>query len=225
MNKKSLYIIISVIILSILMNIIDLYLNPVYHIRAIIKVILFLLVPITYYFLFKEEIKDIKKIFIPRSEDFLKSLILGIIMYIIIISGYFLLRNVIDFSLITKNLTSDVGVTSNNYLYVTTYIALFNSFLEEFFFRGFAFITLKKQTNKIFAYIFSSLTFSIYHAGMTTGWFNPIIYILMLIGLFIGGCILNYLNEKCNNIYPSWLVHMFANFGINTVGLILFKII
>ena len=60
---------------------------------------------------------------------------------------------------------------------------------------------------------------------MIGGWFSPIIYVLALIGLFLIGCFLNYLNEKCNNIYPSWLVHMFSNFGINTVGLILFDIL
>lgn len=207
------------------MNIIDIYINPVYHIRSIIKVLLFLLLPTTYYFIFKEEKKDIKKIFIPRRKDFLKTLFLGIIMYIIIVGGYFLLRNYIDFSLIRKNLTFDAEVTPNNYIYVTIYIAFLNSLLEEFFFRGYSFISLKKQTNKNFAYIFSSLTFSIYHAGMTIGWFTPTIYILMLTSLFFCGCILNYLNEKFNNIYPSWIVHMFINFGINTVGLILFEII
>ena len=35
----------------------------------------------------------------------------------------------------------------------------------------------------------------------------------------------DYLNERCENIYMSWLVHMFANFAINTVGCILFGII
>ena len=41
----------------------------------------------------------------------------------------------------------------------------------------------------------------------------------------VGGCIFNYLNEMNGNIYPSWFVHMFANFGINTVGFILFGVI
>ena len=225
MNKKSLYIIISVIILSTLMNLIDLYINPIYHIRTIIKIILFLLIPLIYYFIFKGELKDIKQLFIPKKKDFLKSLILGIFIYISIISCYFLLRNIVDFNQIAELLTSEVGVDANNLIYVTSYIAFFNSLLEEFFFRGFAFITLKKQTNRKFAYIFSASLFSIYHAGMTTGWFNPIIFILVLIALFLAGFIFNYLNEKCNHIYPSWLVHMFANFSINTVGFILFDIL
>ena len=50
------------------------------------------------------------------------------------------------------------------------------------------------------------------------------LYKLLLFGLIIGGCIFNYLNEKNDNIYVSWIVHMFINFGINTVGGILFGI-
>jgi len=118
-----------------------------------------------------------------------------------------------------------MGITPNNFIYVSLYISLMNSFLEEFFFRGFVFITLKKHTNKKFAYIYSSSLFAIYHIGMLLELFYPLTLALLLIGLIIGGCIFNYLNEKNNNIYPSWFVHMFANFGINTVGFILFGIL
>ena len=115
-----------------------------------------------------------------------------------------------------------MGITKSNFLYVTLYISILNSFLEEFFFRGYGFITLKKYTKKRFAYIFSPILFAIYHIGMLINSFNPAIIILLIIGLFIGGCIFNYLNEKNNNIYVSRLVHMFCNLGINTVGAILF---
>ena len=118
-----------------------------------------------------------------------------------------------------------MGIDKNNFIFVTLYISFINSFLEEFFYRGYAFITLKKHINKKTAYIFSSSIFTIYHIGMLTDFFKFPEIILMIIGLFIGGCIFNYLNEKTNNIYPSWIVHMFTNFGINTIGFILFGII
>ena len=56
-------------------------------------------------------------------------------------------------------------------------------------------------------------------------WFSPILYFLLIISLFIAGLLFNWLNQKKNNIYPSWFVHIFANLGINTIGLILFDII
>lgn len=41
--------------------------------------------------------------------------------------------------------------------------------------------------------------------------------------LAIGGMIFNWLNEKLDTIYCSWLTHMFANFAINTIGFMLLK--
>jgi membrane protease YdiL (CAAX protease family) len=108
---------------------------------------------------------------------------------------------------------------------VALYISFANSLLEEFFFRGFSFVCLKKSVPRGFAYLFSALMFALYHSGMTTGWFNFGIFALTLVDLMIAGIIFDFLNEKSGNIYTSWVVHMFANFGINTVGFILFGII
>jgi ABC-type xylose transport system permease subunit len=58
-----------------------------------------------------------------------------------------------------------------------------------------------------------------------TGWFSVPVFIITLSGLFAGGLIFNFLNEKSNNIYTSWFVHMFANFAINIIGFMLFGII
>ena len=225
MKKKKIYIILSVIIMSLLMCIVDLVIKPQYFVKSAVKIVCFLIVPMIYFAIFKDEKNGIKQIFIPRKKDFLKSLLLGCGVYIIILGAYFLLKETFDFSGITESLTGDIGVNADNFLFVAIYISFVNSLLEEFFFRGFAFILLKKQAGRKTAYIFSALLFALYHVGMTAGWFHIIVFILALIGLFIGGCIFNYLNEKCDNIYPSWLVHMFANFGINTVGFILFEII
>lgn len=109
--------------------------------------------------------------------------------------------------------------------FVSLYISFVNSMLEEFFFRGFAFLTLKRLTGRKFAYIFSASVFAIYHIAMMTGWFGPLVFLIIMAGLFSGGLIFDYLNEKSSSVYPSWIVHMFANFAINTVGFILFGII
>lgn len=225
MKKQSLYIVVSVCVLTILMNIIDIFIDPEYFIRSFIKVILFFLVPVIYFISNRKEVLELKKLFVPRRVDFAHSLLLGVVCYLLILLFYFLLEKYFDFSNITKNLTSDIGVTADNFVYVSLYISLFNSFLEEFFFRGFAFITLRKHTSGKFAYIFSSFLFAFYHIGMTLGWVHIFVFLLGFVGLIIGGFMFNYLNDKTNNIYPSWFVHMFINFGINTIGFILFGII
>lgn len=215
----------TVAVCCLIMCFIDGFITPPYFIKSAFKIVLFLAVPLGYFLFNKQELKTLKALFIPKKKDFLISLGLGLAVFAVIISAYFLFRGVFDFSRITAQLTGDIGVNKDNFILVALYISFVNSLLEELFFRGFAFLSLKDKLPRWAAYVFSAGLFAFYHAGMTSGWFNPLLYALMMAGLFIGGCIFNFLNEKCSNIYPSWLVHMFANFGINTVGCILFGII
>ena len=97
--------------------------------------------------------------------------------------------------------------------------------MEEFFFRGYAFIYLKKHTSKKVSYILSSLSFALYHIAMMITWFDIILLLLLICSLFVGGLIFDFLDDKSETIYNSWFVHMFANFAINTIGLILFGIL
>lgn len=224
-NHKTLYMLISVLLCTVAMNLVDGVMQPHYFVKSIIKVCLFLIVPIIYFAVNREDRSELKKLFTPRGSDILKALGLGILLYGFILGGYFLLRNTVDFSGIVGKLTADTGVSADNFVFVALYISFVNSFLEEIFFRGFAFISLKKLTSRRFAYIFSALVFAFYHAAMTAGYFHIGIFALTLFGLFVAGFIFNYLNEKSENIYTSWIVHMFANFAINTVGFILFGIL
>lgn len=223
MNKKSVYIIVSVFVFSVLVDLIDAVVQPNYFVKIPIKIFFFLALPVIFFIVNKKEFTEFKKLFVFKKSGILKSLLLGAAVYAVIMSAYLLLRDVIDFSKVTSSLTSGMGITADNFIYVSLYISLMNSFLEEFFFRGYGFITLKKYTGGKFAYIFSSAVFAVYHIGMLIGMFGIGTLSLLLFGLIAGGCIFNYLNEKNENIYSSWFVHMFANFAINTIGMILFN--
>ena len=136
-----------------------------------------------------------------------------------------MLKDIFDFSSVTTSLTNNIGVTGKNFIFVSLYISFVNSLLEEFFFRGFAFITLKRITGRKFAYIFSASVFSVYHIAMMIGWFSPVAFLIVMVALFLGGLIFNYLNERNRNIINSWVVHLMANLAINTVGLMMFNLV
>lgn len=225
MNKKSIYIMISIVVFSVFVCLIDALIQPNYFVKIPIKILFFLALPILFFIVNKKDFSEFKKLFVFKKKGVLKALLLGIGVYLVIMIGYSLLKGIIDFSNVTASLTEGMGITAENFLYVSLYISLMNSFLEEFFFRGYGFITLKKFTSRKFAYIFSSVIFAIYHVGMLVDMFNIWTSLLLLVGLIIGGCIFNFLNEANDNIYPSWFVHMFANFAINTIGFILFGIL
>ena len=224
MKKQSAFIIASVTVLALLMNIVDM-LKPQYFIKSILKCIVFLGVPLLYFYRNKKEAAKLKKLFTPKKKEVIEALLLGVFGYVLLLAGYFAAKDYVDFSNITKSLTADIGVHAGNFVYVSIYISVVNSFLEEFLFRGFAFMTLKEHVGRKTANIVSAALFAFYHIGMTFGWVKPSIFLFGFIGLWIGGMVFNFLCEKKNNLYTSWILHMFINFGINTVGFILFGIL
>ena len=217
---KKIQIPILVTIACVIMAIVDSVIQPGYAIKSGVKIILFLLIPIVYA-LFNKEI-NIRKLMKPTKSGIVAALCLGGAVYIVILGAFLILRNVFDFSALTTSLNKTTGVNKSNFLWVAIYISFINSLLEEFFFRGFSFIALKKFTTRKFAHVFSSLIFSLYHIAMMVGWFGISVVIISLLGLFAGGLIFNKFDEKNENIYLSWLTHMFANFATNTIGFILF---
>ena len=146
-------------------------------------------------------------------------------MFAVILAAYFIFSMFGDFSAITGLLEDTIGVDRDNFLLVAVYISFVNSLLEEFFFRGFAFFALKERVGRPAAYCFSALAFAVYHTAMMLGWWDWWLFALALLGLFVGGLLFDFLNERTGTVWPSWMVHMFANFAINTVGCILFGIL
>ena len=223
MKKKML--IGSVLFCSLTMTLMDTFLELSYGPRSLLKIMMFMIIPLMYFMKYKEDLPKIKQLFLPRKKDLLLALVLGAGVYGVIFAAYFLFRNLIDLNTIQDALLENVGVSVENFLAVALYISFVNSLLEEFFFRGYAFILLKNEVKPVIAYVFSAFLFAFYHVGMTLTWFHPVIYVLAMLGLFIGGLIFNALNDRCGQLYPSWLVHMCANFAINTIGCILFGVI
>ncbi len=222
--KKQGWIIIGIAVLCCgIMGIVDAVIQPQYWIKSACKVALFLLLPAAFA-LFNKNV-DIKSLFKPNKKGMKIAFSLCVPLYVLILGTYLLLKDVFDFSAVTGALTGNIGVDKNNFVFVALYISFVNSLLEEFFFRGFSFLTLKKYSSRKVAYIFSALVFALYHIAMMTGWFSIWVFAIALLGLFLGGLIFNYLDEKSDNIYTSWFVHMFANFAINTIGFMLFGII
>lgn len=198
------------------MAVVDAVLQPPYFVKSAIKIILFLLIPIL--LAKKLQFSPFACLRSNRSA-LLWGLGLGIGTLAVILGGYALLSPFLDLSAIPGALEKSVGVTADNFLYVSVYIALCNSLLEEFFFRGFAFLTLRQAVTSPFPWIFSAAAFAIYHAAIMKGWFSPVLMILTLSALFVCGLFFNWLDSKRERLWVSWLVHLFANMAINMIGM------
>lgn len=222
LKKKT--IILIVLIGCLIMGFIDAVIRPDYLVKSFIKIMLFSIMPIIYSRYDKE--LNLSSLFKVKSKrEIIIALLAGLAVFLFILGAYLIIGRFFDFSNVTSSLSENIGVDKENFILVAIYISFVNSLLEEFFIRGFAFLKLKEVSTRKFAYIFSALAFALYHVAMMIGWFDISLFILTIGGLFIGGLIFNYFNEKYKNIYVSWLIHMFANFAINYIGFMLFNII
>lgn len=220
MKKRSILCVILVTVACCLaMALVDGVLRPGYGVKSAIKAAVFMLAPLTVSRL--DRSVAYLSLLRPHKKRALTAVALGVGIYLLILGAYFLVSPFFDFSRIAGALTANAGVTRENFLYVSLYISFANSFLEEFFFRGFVFSNMKRLSGRKLAYVFSAGAFSLYHVAMMIGWFSPALFLLVMAGLGVGGMLFNWLNEKMGTIYCSWLAHMFANFAINTIGFLL----
>lgn len=207
------------------MMLVDVFLQLSYGQRSLVKGILFLILPLIYsrmtpgFHLLGVFGKGAGK------KGFLSSLLLGVLVYGGLMGLYLLIQGFLDLKQIESAIVTNMSVDRENFLPVALYISFGNSLLEEFFFRGFGCLKLGEKSSRLFAYSVSAALFALYHLPMVSGWTSPLITGLGIFGLFLSGIFFNLLNAGKGNLYNSYMVHMFANFAINTIGLQMFGLI
>lgn len=209
-------VLITVVVCCIIMGLVDGILSPPYAVKSAAKAVLFLLIPVT--LIYSCKLPKVK-LFARNKKAIFTGLALGILTFAVIIGLYALIGKHLDLQGIPAALEANGGITKDNFLFVGLYIAFCNSLLEEFFFRGFAFLSLRRTTDPALAHCFSAGAFALYHCAFMGGWFSPALFILTVIALFACGLLFNYLNQKHECIWTSWLLHLFANLAINTIGM------
>ncbi len=186
-----------------------------YATKSFLKIGLFGILP--FFLLRRPKVNEMFKV--NRSTK--KILFVGIGMIFLIVLGYFITKLFISYDLVIASLENRLNVTLDNFLFVSLYIVLINSGLEEFFFRHFIPLQLhisSTWTNRLV----SSLLFAIYHVAILYGMFEVWVVLLMIVGLWIVGVFFSLLNQNAKGFLNSYLFHACANIGINLVGLLLF---
>lgn len=198
-----------------------------YVYKAILKIVVFVIIPLVLmrYGTAIANIKPLGNIKELRFRNIIPGLVVGTISFIAIIISYFILGQFVDFGAISAELTNKLAITPANFIFVGIYITLINSFIEEFFFRGYVFLNLRTKIHSWLAYTFSALLFSAYHMAIFEQWFNPIILALCLIVLFGIALVFTYINRAEKTIINSWIAHMCANAAIILIGMRMFGIL
>ncbi len=218
--KKSLIHLALVVLILVLVGITD-FLSFGYWIKTAIKITLFLLLPVL---LLKVEDKTVDFKLKTTKKTTSISLAIGFILIVSIIGGYFLIRNWIDLSNIPQALEQNFGFNKHNFWPAFFYIPIVNAFLEEFFFRNY--IHHVAKTFKKWTVIFlSAALFAVYHVSILNNWANLWVIVGAIIGLFAVGVFFSYIRSKTKSMLPTYIMHGFANIGINIVALIVLGII
>lgn len=214
-KHRTLWILYSFLSLIVLYYV-DHSLQPGYWIKSLVKLALFGLVPA--YVLYRHHFQLKQLLAFKEVKQSFYALCLGIIA--VILMGYFILTQFTSLTNIPDLLNQQVKVNLSNFLWVSLYIILINAFLEEFFFR---FLLIKVLATRKYwiAQLLSAFLFALYHVAIIRQWFEPWLFILIVIGLTLVGLLFSALNNKKNGITHSYLIHLSANIGINLVGLIL----
>lgn len=110
------------------------------------------------------------------------------------------------------------GMNRKNIIFVYTYIAIINSFIEELMFRGIGYIELKKHIPEKYACSISAILFALYHIAIVNGAVNIWLTVLSVLALYIAGVVLNKMDKKTDTIIPSYMVHSLSNWILNIIG-------
>lgn len=229
MKKKLIYLIATSILAVAVLYFFDQVMTFNYLSKIALKAALFVIFPALYIIktgenVFKSSIANIKSRQ-GKSGGWNAGVLLGAAVFAVILVVYVFMRQYIDSSQLIMEFQEKYKINSGNILYYSFYLVFVNSFLEEFFFRGFLFLNIKHLGFRRTAYAFSALLFAVYHIANFQNWLFPAAFFLALSGLFAGGCLFNYLDDKQETFLNSWFVHICADLAIVLIGLHIFGMI
>ncbi|MDD2656484.1 MAG: CPBP family intramembrane metalloprotease [Patescibacteria group bacterium] len=151
--------------------------------------------------------------------------LLGIFLSGIYLTSFFVFKNLLDISTITTKLNSLININLTNLIFIGLYIIIFNSLLEEYFWRGFLFAKLDKILKPWQAYLITGIAFSFHHVMFYYNWFNLGFFVLVTFGLTVYALIMNYVFKKYQDLFSCWYVHIFADIAQIFIAFKIFEII
>lgn len=216
-KRFTIFICVSSLLICLAMFIMEQMLTLTYIEKTGMKILLFTIMPIIHWF----NLSNMRRK--KRKAGHSWGIALGFSVFIVITVTYFVFSHLLNSGQIVSEL-NEQGVNVTNYIFVGLYIILGNSFVEEFFFRGYIFLNIYKMGKKKTAYVFSSILFALYHIGIFLTWFELWLIIVIVVCLYFSGMLFNWLNTKCGSYINSWIVHASADLAIVLIGYHMFII-
>ena len=141
------------------------------------------------------------------KKNFAVTFFTGLSLSTIYLSSFFIFKDFIDIKSITDEINKVASINLSNIIFIGAYIIIFNSILEEYFWRSFIFEELQKTIKPYLAYLISALAFSFHHVVFFYNWFTPTFFILITIGLVGYALIMNFIWKRYRELFSCWLPH------------------
>lgn len=190
-----------------------------YLFKAIGKTLLFLGIPVVYGK--KRGGFSLRALYRFRIESMIPALFFGGLAFFVILGSYYLTLAYVDLSAIVGELDTRMDIDKGNFLFVAVYIAVWNSMLEEFFFRGFLYLRLRDLWTAKTSHVVAASVFALYHVAIMLRWFDLWVFGVCMLALVIGGIVFQLLADETGSILPCWFTHSCANIAINLIGALL----
>jgi uncharacterized protein len=213
LSRAHIFIVLYAIAACFFLYVIENIYQPAYLFQAILKVLVFLLIPWAIAYFTGVTVGKLGK---WTHKSLVYGGLLGLLSMWVIAGTYWILELSIDWNAIGVSMQSR-GIDSTTFVLVFVYIMLGNSLLEEYFFRGIIFRILS-NTSLIVAYCVSALAFALYHLSIFGTWFSGWILFLALGGLFLGGIFFAWLYRSTWGVWWAWIFHIFADLAILLIG-------
>ncbi len=103
----------------------------------------------------------------------------------------------------------------NHFFLFAFFLCVFNSGLEEYYWRWFMFRKLRRSMNRPAAVALSAAGFTLHHIVVLAAYFpQPELVAVLCVGVFAGGCIWAMMYESLDNFFGPWISHFLVDAAI-----------
>lgn len=153
------------------------------------------------------------------GKPFWNALAMGAGTFLLVKGALNYFPNLLTATYFPQRLQSHMGSYTDMALAVTVYLALADSLMTEFFFRGFTFFNLSHLADKQFSHLFCAVLYALFSAMHTFGIFSAPLWIGWTVLSFGISLLFTHLYLRTKTIYHSCMVHLGFNLAVYITAL------
>lgn len=210
-------VIISTVLIAMVFALIELFIRPDFMGKTIWVTVLYV-IPAFVLHKANEHILY-SELFEFPGKPFWNAFILGVGTFLFIRGACNMYPGILASTYFPQRLNSFMGSYTDMALAVTVYLALVDSLMTEFFFRGFAFFNLSHLADKQFSHLFCAAIYALFTAIRTFGVFSAPLWIGWTVLSFGISMLFTQLYLRTKTIYHSCMIHLGFNLAVYITAL------